>query len=182
APRRASTGAGTSAGTVSMRWAHPSGLPVGPDISTTVRLPDVAARWASILATPLAAGVAPGSLFRYTSLGAAGDAEDPGEGDRPAAGPSGTYGADRPVGLAGHRFHPAAVGGPRPTERPGWPPRTRAPRAACCAAWCTTRSPTPSAGLPAPPACSPPPPILPRSGRCSWTAAGTPGGGCSPRP
>jgi len=31
--------------------------------------PDIAARWAYIVSTPLADGVAPGSLFRYTSLG-----------------------------------------------------------------------------------------------------------------
>jgi CubicO group peptidase (beta-lactamase class C family) len=63
------TGTGKSVVTVSMLLAHTSGLPVGPDIPATLRLPDAAARWSSILATPLASGVAPGSLFRYTSTG-----------------------------------------------------------------------------------------------------------------
>jgi CubicO group peptidase (beta-lactamase class C family) len=61
------TGAGKPAVTVSMLLAHSSGLPVGPSITATRKLPDAAARWSSIVATPLAAGVAPGSLFRYSS-------------------------------------------------------------------------------------------------------------------
>ena len=62
-------GPGKPAVTVSMLLAHTSGLPVGPSISAITKLPDVPARWAAIVATPLAAGVAPGSLFRYTSTG-----------------------------------------------------------------------------------------------------------------
>jgi CubicO group peptidase (beta-lactamase class C family) len=61
-------GPGKAAVTVSMLLAHSSGLPVGPDIAATTRLPDTAARWASIVATPLASGVAAGGLFRYSSL------------------------------------------------------------------------------------------------------------------
>ena len=62
-------GPGKSAVSVSMLLAHTSGLPVGPSIPETSALPSVEARRASFLSTPLAAGVAPGSLFRYTSLG-----------------------------------------------------------------------------------------------------------------
>jgi len=60
-------GPGKAAVTVSMLLAHSSGLPVGPDIAATTAQPDVAARWARIVATPLAAGVTPGGLFRYSS-------------------------------------------------------------------------------------------------------------------
>ncbi|MFI5912326.1 serine hydrolase domain-containing protein [Dactylosporangium sp. NPDC051541] len=63
------TGPGKAAVTVQMLLTHTSGLPVGPSIPETSKKPDVAARWEYIVSTPLAAGVAPGSLFRYTSLG-----------------------------------------------------------------------------------------------------------------
>lgn len=61
-------GPGKAAVTLSMLLAHSSGLPVGPDIAATTALPDTAARWASIVSTPLAAGVSAGRLFRYSSL------------------------------------------------------------------------------------------------------------------
>ncbi|MEV8512353.1 serine hydrolase domain-containing protein [Dactylosporangium sp. NPDC051484] len=62
-------GPGKSAVTVRTLLTHTSGLPVGPSIPETSKKPDVAARWAYILSTPLADGVTPGSLLRYTSLG-----------------------------------------------------------------------------------------------------------------
>lgn len=62
-------GPGKAAVTVRMLLTHTSGLPVGPSIPETSKKPDVAARWAYIVSTPLADGVAPGTLFRYTSLG-----------------------------------------------------------------------------------------------------------------
>jgi CubicO group peptidase (beta-lactamase class C family) len=61
-------GPGKAAVTVSMLLAHSSGLPVGPNITATRARPDIAARWAAIVDTPLAAGVAAGSLFRYSSI------------------------------------------------------------------------------------------------------------------
>ncbi|MGI5239480.1 serine hydrolase domain-containing protein [Dactylosporangium sp. CA-139066] len=62
-------GPGKAGVTVQMLLTHTSGLPVGPSIPETSKKPDIAARWAYIVSTPLADGVAPGTLFRYTSLG-----------------------------------------------------------------------------------------------------------------
>ncbi|WP_433060929.1 serine hydrolase domain-containing protein [Dactylosporangium sp. CS-033363] len=62
-------GPGKAAVTVQMLLTHTSGLPVGPSIPETSKKPDLAAKWAYIISTPLADGVAPNTLFRYTSLG-----------------------------------------------------------------------------------------------------------------
>jgi CubicO group peptidase (beta-lactamase class C family) len=62
-------GPGKSAVTVQMLLTHTSGLPVGPSIPETSKKPDLASKWAYIISTPLADGVAPNTLFRYTSLG-----------------------------------------------------------------------------------------------------------------
>jgi CubicO group peptidase (beta-lactamase class C family) len=61
-------GPGKAAVTVQMLLTHTSGLPGGPSIPETSKKPDIAARWAFINSIPLAAGVTPGSLFRYTSM------------------------------------------------------------------------------------------------------------------
>ncbi|WP_249713994.1 serine hydrolase domain-containing protein [Rhizomonospora bruguierae] len=60
------TGAGKAAVTVGMLLTHTSGLPVG---ATVTGLPDEAARWNAVLATPLVAGATPGTTFRYSSVG-----------------------------------------------------------------------------------------------------------------
>jgi serine-type D-Ala-D-Ala carboxypeptidase len=60
------TGTGKGAVTIAMLLAHTSALPVGPKVAG---LPDNAARWRSVLATPLVKGQAPGSTFRYSSVG-----------------------------------------------------------------------------------------------------------------
>lgn len=60
------TGAGKSAVTVAMLLTHTSGLPVGAKVTG---LPDHAARWKAVLASPLVSGAVPGRTFRYSSVG-----------------------------------------------------------------------------------------------------------------
>ena len=60
------TGTGKGAVTIGMLLAHTSALPVGAKVTG---LPDNAARWRSVLTTPLVTGRAPGSTFRYSSVG-----------------------------------------------------------------------------------------------------------------
>jgi CubicO group peptidase (beta-lactamase class C family) len=59
-------GPGKAGVTVAMLLAHTGALPVGAKITG---LPDVAARRRAVLATPLVTGSAPGSTFRYSSVG-----------------------------------------------------------------------------------------------------------------
>ena len=60
------TGAGKRAITIAMLLAHTSALPVGAKVTG---LPDNAARWKSVLTTPLIKGGVPGQTFRYSSVG-----------------------------------------------------------------------------------------------------------------
>ncbi|WP_144123820.1 serine hydrolase domain-containing protein [Catellatospora sichuanensis] len=60
------TGTGKNAVTVAMLLTHTGGLPVGAKVAG---LPDSAARWKAVLATPLVSGATPGSTFRYSSVG-----------------------------------------------------------------------------------------------------------------
>jgi CubicO group peptidase (beta-lactamase class C family) len=60
------TGAGKDAVTVAMLLAHTSALPVGPSITG---LPDTAARWRAVMATPLVRNGTPGTTFRYSGVG-----------------------------------------------------------------------------------------------------------------
>jgi CubicO group peptidase (beta-lactamase class C family) len=60
------TGTGKGAITISMMLAHTSALPVGAKVTG---LPDNAARWKSVLTTPLVKGGVPGTTFRYSSVG-----------------------------------------------------------------------------------------------------------------
>jgi CubicO group peptidase (beta-lactamase class C family) len=60
------TGAGKSAVTVAMLLAHTGGLPVG---ATVTGLRSDAARREAVLRTPLLRGAAPGTTFRYSSVG-----------------------------------------------------------------------------------------------------------------
>ncbi|HYN93054.1 MAG TPA: serine hydrolase domain-containing protein [Pilimelia sp.] len=60
------TGAGKAAITVRMLLSHTSGLPVGAKVAG---VSGRAARWAAVLATPLAKGARPGAAFRYSSVG-----------------------------------------------------------------------------------------------------------------
>ncbi|GAB3938392.1 hypothetical protein GCM10027614_18370 [Micromonospora vulcania] len=60
------TGVGKDRVTVEMLLTHTSGLPVGAKVTG---LPDDAARWNAVLATPLVSGAVPGSTFRYSSVG-----------------------------------------------------------------------------------------------------------------
>ena len=60
------TGTGKTAVTVAMLLTHTSGLPVGAKVTG---LPDNAARWKAVLATPLVSGATPGGTFRYSSVG-----------------------------------------------------------------------------------------------------------------
>jgi CubicO group peptidase (beta-lactamase class C family) len=60
------TGTGKGAITVAMMLAHTSALPVGAKVTG---LPNNAARWKSVLTTPLVKGGVPGSTFRYSSVG-----------------------------------------------------------------------------------------------------------------
>ncbi|MFC8297789.1 serine hydrolase domain-containing protein [Micromonospora orduensis] len=59
------TGAGKDRITVEMLLTHTSGLPVGAKVTG---LPDNAARWNAVLATPLVSGAVPGDTFRYSSV------------------------------------------------------------------------------------------------------------------
>lgn len=58
-------GTGKGACTIAMMLAHTSALPVGARLSGTTN----AARWTSVLNTPLVKGQKPGSTFRYSSVG-----------------------------------------------------------------------------------------------------------------
>jgi CubicO group peptidase (beta-lactamase class C family) len=60
------TGTGKGTVTIAMLLAHTSALPVGAKITG---LPDNAARWKSVLTTPLVKGGVPGTTFRYSSVG-----------------------------------------------------------------------------------------------------------------
>jgi len=60
------TGTGKGAVTIAMLLAHTSALPVGAKVTG---LPDNAARWKSVLTTPLVKGGVPGTTFRYSSVG-----------------------------------------------------------------------------------------------------------------
>jgi CubicO group peptidase (beta-lactamase class C family) len=60
------TGTGKGAITIAMMLAHTSALPVGAKVTG---LPDNAARWKSVLTTPLVSGGVPGKTFRYSSVG-----------------------------------------------------------------------------------------------------------------
>jgi CubicO group peptidase (beta-lactamase class C family) len=60
------TGAGKAKITIAMLLAHTSALPVGAKVTG---LPDNAARWRSVLTTPLVKGAVPGTTFRYSSVG-----------------------------------------------------------------------------------------------------------------
>ncbi|MGC4769097.1 serine hydrolase domain-containing protein [Micromonospora sp. DT44] len=60
------TGTGKDRVTVEMLLTHTSGLPVGAKVTG---LPDNAARWNAVLATPLVSGAVPGDTFRYSSVG-----------------------------------------------------------------------------------------------------------------
>jgi CubicO group peptidase (beta-lactamase class C family) len=59
-------GPGKDAVTIAMLLAHTSALPVGAKVTG---LPDAAARWSAVVTTPLVSGQAPGTLFRYSSVG-----------------------------------------------------------------------------------------------------------------
>lgn len=60
------TGTGKDKVTVAMLLAHTSALPVGAAVTG---LADNAARWRSVLTTPLVKGGVPGTTFRYSSVG-----------------------------------------------------------------------------------------------------------------
>lgn len=60
------TGAGKADVTVRMLLTHTSGLPVGARVAG---LPNLAAKRAAVLATPLLKGAVPGTVFRYSSVG-----------------------------------------------------------------------------------------------------------------
>jgi serine-type D-Ala-D-Ala carboxypeptidase len=59
-------GAGKAPVTAAMLLAHTSALPTGARVTG---LPDNAARWRAVLATPLVRGGVPGTTFRYSSVG-----------------------------------------------------------------------------------------------------------------
>src|SRR5262245_36221200 len=59
-------GSGKDAVTIAMLLAHTSALPVGAKVTG---LPNAAARWSAVVKTPLVSGQAPGTLFRYSSVG-----------------------------------------------------------------------------------------------------------------
>ncbi len=60
------TGAGKATITIAMLLAHTSALPVGAKVTG---LANNAARWRSVLTTPLVKGGVPGTTFRYSSVG-----------------------------------------------------------------------------------------------------------------
>jgi serine-type D-Ala-D-Ala carboxypeptidase len=60
------TGTGKGAITIAMLLTHTSALPVGAKVTG---LPDNAARWKSVMTTPLVKGGIPGTTFRYSSVG-----------------------------------------------------------------------------------------------------------------